>query len=160
MPKTGVGRNAPCPCGSGKKYKKCCRSKENQAQADYAAHHKHFGEVEVPADFSPWQVQAFLDRLDQLSNGAAEALKQGHLEKAESLGAELIEKYPDVIDGYWMRAQVCERQSRWQEAVEAYDTVLALIKAKRKAFDKSVCNDMRRARDAAARRVSENVSQS
>ncbi|HIC86576.1 MAG TPA: hypothetical protein EYP06_09830, partial [Desulfobacterales bacterium] len=19
-----VGRNAPCPCGSGKKYKKCC----------------------------------------------------------------------------------------------------------------------------------------
>ncbi|MCL0041203.1 SEC-C metal-binding domain-containing protein [Dehalococcoidia bacterium] len=21
----GVGRNDPCPCGSGKKYKKCCR---------------------------------------------------------------------------------------------------------------------------------------
>ncbi|MFO8085339.1 MAG: SEC-C metal-binding domain-containing protein, partial [Desulfobacterales bacterium] len=21
---TKVGRNAPCPCGSGKKYKKCC----------------------------------------------------------------------------------------------------------------------------------------
>ena len=23
-----VGRNAPCPCGSGKKYKKCCDSPE------------------------------------------------------------------------------------------------------------------------------------
>ncbi len=23
-----VGRNAPCPCGSGKKYKKCCLNKE------------------------------------------------------------------------------------------------------------------------------------
>ena len=23
-----VGRNDPCPCGSGKKYKKCCGSKE------------------------------------------------------------------------------------------------------------------------------------
>ena len=23
-PKTAVGRNDPCPCGSGKKYKKCC----------------------------------------------------------------------------------------------------------------------------------------
>lgn len=22
-----LGRNAPCPCGSGKKYKKCCRTK-------------------------------------------------------------------------------------------------------------------------------------
>ncbi len=28
--KTGpeIGRNDPCPCGSGKKYKKCCASKE------------------------------------------------------------------------------------------------------------------------------------
>jgi preprotein translocase subunit SecA len=25
-----VGPNDPCPCGSGKKYKKCCASKENQ----------------------------------------------------------------------------------------------------------------------------------
>lgn len=24
-----IGRNAPCPCGSGKKYKKCCLNKEN-----------------------------------------------------------------------------------------------------------------------------------
>lgn len=25
-----IGRNAPCPCGSGKKYKKCCIGKEEQ----------------------------------------------------------------------------------------------------------------------------------
>jgi hypothetical protein len=24
---TAVGRNAPCPCGSGKKYKRCCALK-------------------------------------------------------------------------------------------------------------------------------------
>ena len=24
---SAVGRNAPCPCGSGKKYKKCCANK-------------------------------------------------------------------------------------------------------------------------------------
>ncbi|MEW5760915.1 MAG: SEC-C metal-binding domain-containing protein, partial [Candidatus Thermoplasmatota archaeon] len=23
-----IGRNEPCPCGSGKKYKKCCLGKE------------------------------------------------------------------------------------------------------------------------------------
>ena len=27
--KTKVGDNDPCPCGSGKKYKKCCKLKEN-----------------------------------------------------------------------------------------------------------------------------------
>ena len=28
-----VGRNDPCPCGSGKKYKKCCMLKEQQPSA-------------------------------------------------------------------------------------------------------------------------------
>lgn len=27
-----VGRNDPCPCGSGKKYKKCCRDKDLAAE--------------------------------------------------------------------------------------------------------------------------------
>ncbi|MEW6219978.1 MAG: SEC-C metal-binding domain-containing protein [Thermodesulfobacteriota bacterium] len=26
-----IGRNTPCPCGSGKKYKKCCEKKEGTA---------------------------------------------------------------------------------------------------------------------------------
>jgi hypothetical protein len=29
-----IGRNDPCPCGSGKKYKKCCLGKENNAEAE------------------------------------------------------------------------------------------------------------------------------
>jgi preprotein translocase subunit SecA len=28
-----VGRNDPCPCGSGKKYKKCCLPREEEARA-------------------------------------------------------------------------------------------------------------------------------
>jgi len=28
-----VGRNDPCPCGSGKKYKRCCLPKEEEARA-------------------------------------------------------------------------------------------------------------------------------
>jgi hypothetical protein len=35
---TKIGRNDPCPCGSGKKYKKCCSAKDEQAAlAAYAA---------------------------------------------------------------------------------------------------------------------------
>lgn len=33
MSKT-VGRNAPCPCGSGLKYKRCCESKDLATQAE------------------------------------------------------------------------------------------------------------------------------
>lgn len=39
-----VGRNEPCPCGSGKKYKKCCLAKTQSAPDDLAAHyHKKYG---------------------------------------------------------------------------------------------------------------------
>lgn len=27
-----IGRNDPCPCGSGKKYKRCCMRKKTQAE--------------------------------------------------------------------------------------------------------------------------------
>lgn len=28
---SAIGRNEPCPCGSGKKYKRCCALKTNKA---------------------------------------------------------------------------------------------------------------------------------
>jgi hypothetical protein len=33
MDRDRVSRNAPCPCGSGKKYKHCCLRKEVEARA-------------------------------------------------------------------------------------------------------------------------------
>ncbi|MED4986482.1 SEC-C metal-binding domain-containing protein, partial [Geobacillus stearothermophilus] len=27
-----IGRNDPCPCGSGKKYKKCCMNKQQERE--------------------------------------------------------------------------------------------------------------------------------
>src|SRR5687767_13952526 len=32
---TGAGRNDPCPCGSGRKFKKCCLGKSDAATAVY-----------------------------------------------------------------------------------------------------------------------------
>jgi hypothetical protein len=32
-----VGRNDPCPCGSGEKYKKCCLQKDQAAKSAAAA---------------------------------------------------------------------------------------------------------------------------
>ena len=32
-----IGRNDPCPCGSGKKYKKCCQAKDEEARRKEAA---------------------------------------------------------------------------------------------------------------------------
>lgn len=32
--KTKIGRNDPCPCGSGRKYKKCCLNRYRYARLD------------------------------------------------------------------------------------------------------------------------------
>ncbi|MFZ5452813.1 MAG: SEC-C metal-binding domain-containing protein [Thermodesulfobacteriota bacterium] len=40
-----IGRNAPCPCGSGKKYKKCCLPKEQAKQVRQPTYHDHCLEV-------------------------------------------------------------------------------------------------------------------
>ena len=34
MPRKRISRNAPCPCGSGKKYKKCCYGKDFDFEKD------------------------------------------------------------------------------------------------------------------------------
>ena len=37
-----IERNSPCPCGSGKKYKKCCYGKDNIIHLDSSKHNKSF----------------------------------------------------------------------------------------------------------------------
>ena len=32
-----IGRNQPCPCGSGRKYKRCCLQKDNADSAEAGA---------------------------------------------------------------------------------------------------------------------------
>ena len=54
---TKIGRNAPCPCGSGKKYKHCCSGKVNNTAAELAA------EMEAQGEFADLEeVQAFVDQ--------------------------------------------------------------------------------------------------
>ena len=38
---TAINKNAPCPCGSGLKYKRCCLPKEQAAKAPAPGRRKH-----------------------------------------------------------------------------------------------------------------------
>ena len=49
-----VGRNEPCPCGSGKKFKKCCLSKVEQARSEVRA---------MREDRPPTTFNSMIDRL-------------------------------------------------------------------------------------------------
>ena len=64
-----IGRNEPCPCGSGKKYKKCCNSIKTLLGVDNSdSHNKNIGRQEaLLADLIGGIVDHELSRMDLLN---------------------------------------------------------------------------------------------
>lgn len=123
-----VGRNAPCPCGSGKQYKRCCREKDRAARsaADRAR--------------AVQQRQATLEayrqsqELDEASNAVVGLVRAGQLEQAERAALALRERYPEVPDGYERLALVHEARGELQQAAECYRKVIEMIRADPEGF--------------------------
>ncbi len=95
-----VGRNQPCPCGSGKKYKLCCLPKDEAAEV--AAR----GEPRRPPPLFgafPSQGSAVDDdyeRFEHMSNDAVDLIHAGNLEEAERICRRLLDEFPDLPDGH------------------------------------------------------------
>jgi tetratricopeptide (TPR) repeat protein len=100
-----VGRNAPCPCGSGKKYKKCCLLRQD-GKTRSAGPQMRF----IPV----------YTELDQLSNSVVDLIAQNKLDEAEAVSRKLLVDYPDQIDGFERLAQVYEARDEKEKAVEYY----------------------------------------
>ena len=102
-----IGRNAPCPCGSGKKYKKCCLLQEDGTKR-YSPKRKEARFIPV---YSP---------LDKLSNSVVDLIGKNKLDKAEAVSRKLLKKYPDQIDGFNRLAMVYEARGDKKKAAEYY----------------------------------------
>lgn len=94
-----TGRNAHCPCGSGKKYKKCCL---------------HASKPTAGSTF------VYTD-LDDLSNQVPELIKQEKYDEAEEVCRKLLEQYPDQIDGFHRSAQLFEAMADYDKAITFYN---------------------------------------
>ncbi len=100
-----VGRNAPCPCGSGKKYKKCCLLRPDGKTQSAGP---QMGFIPVYTE------------LDQLSNSVVDLIAQNKLDEAEAVSRKLLVDYPDQIDGLERLAQVYEARGQKDKAAEYY----------------------------------------
>ena len=99
------GRNDPCPCGSGKKYKKCCLPLHEESRA------KQQEAVSLTPGFTD---------LDDLSNSVVDLIGKGRLDEAEAACRELLTRYPDQIDGTERLAAVYEAKGEKKLAAEYY----------------------------------------
>ncbi|EFK05303.1 conserved hypothetical protein [delta proteobacterium NaphS2] len=98
-----IGRNEPCPCGSGKKYKKCCLN----------ASKLPIGGTFIYTD------------LDNLSNQVPDLIQDKKFDEAEAACRKLLRQYPEEIDGLHRYAELYEAQGKNWDAAEYYRKAVA-----------------------------------
>jgi tetratricopeptide (TPR) repeat protein len=120
-----IGRNEPCPCGSGKKYKHCCRTK------DEAATKAPVGPV-LLADHLPQHHPRFCEDCNAKIGVAARSvlalINNGKLDAAERTAQAMIESWPEIHDGYDCFAMVCEARGDKAQAADYYRKVIAMAR--------------------------------
>jgi tetratricopeptide (TPR) repeat protein len=115
---TLIGRNAPCPCGSGNKYKKCCLAKHEREAALQRI-------SSAPAAESSWELED--DGLDDLSNSVLGLIKARRFDDALDACQLLLHKFPDVVDGLERSALVYAALGDHAKAAALYRDALAFI---------------------------------
>jgi tetratricopeptide (TPR) repeat protein len=144
------GRNDPCPCGSGKKYKKCCLPKEEaeegkviakeQAAREERAAARRLEERQAKAAFlerflAANEVDEELEELTAASNAAVDLVKTGKLDEAEAAARGLLDRFPHVHDGWDRLGMVHEARGQNKEAADCYRKALEIIRAQPENYD-------------------------
>ena len=133
-----TGRNDPCPCGSGKKYKKCClpmheaeerqRAAEQQDERDQRAA-EHRASLRAARAAHALALAGFEDddELTTASNAAVELVRAGKLDEAERAARDLLDRFPEVHDGWDRLGMVFEARGDNRAAADCYRKVIAFI---------------------------------
>ena len=130
-----IGRNDLCPCGSGKKYKKCClASDEVAARAARPAQPAAVPERR-PSSASYVQERDQLDELTEASNAVVDMVQAGNLDAAEQAAHDLLARFPDAHDGYDRLGMVCEARGDQRQAADYYRKAINVIRNHPDAYD-------------------------
>jgi hypothetical protein len=135
MSRKRISRNAPCPCGSGKKYKHCCYHKGFEWQADDGGNiHKSIPMSSEVSEIMDQQRQKFIDKygrepgaddpvffdvppLEHLEHEMVQAMKAANLDPAfiyafEKTGLLVTEQNQHLLSD--------QDLAEWQAAIDEY----------------------------------------
>jgi len=121
-----IGRNDPCPCGSGQKYKRCCLPRDEAAATARAAADRAAALAREAVPSGPAASVEIvgeddgLDGLDEASNRPIDLIDAGRLDEAEQAAHDLLQRYPQVHDGLERLAMVYAARGDRVRAAEYY----------------------------------------
>jgi hypothetical protein len=136
MPRKKLSRNAPCPCGSGKKYKHCCWGKNFDWEEDESGNRfRSIPMTQEMADILHEQRQKFIDKygrepgpndpvffdmppLEHIEHQTVEAMKRAGIDPAiiyayEKTGRLVTEENQHMLPETAL--------NEWQAAIEEYE---------------------------------------
>jgi tetratricopeptide (TPR) repeat protein len=123
-----IGRNDPCACGSGKKYKKCCMASDVAAVRAARPAQPAAVPARRPSLASYVQEHDERDELTEASNAVVAMVQAGNLDAAEQAAHDLLARFPDVHDGYDRLGMVCEARGDHRQAADYYRKAINVIR--------------------------------
>jgi tetratricopeptide (TPR) repeat protein len=139
------GRNDPCHCGSGKKYKKCCQPKDEVPEREELAKDRREEREEAhrvkmrrakEEYFASLVVEEDEDEeLTKASNAAVDLVQAGKFEEAEAAARDLIARYPEVHDGWDRLGMMYETRGENKTAADCYRKALEIIRERPQQYD-------------------------
>jgi len=143
---TKTGRNEPCPCGSGKKYKHCCLKRDEAAEREALAAVRQANQERAAsrprlADLATTIADRLAaqydddDELTNASNAAVDLVRAGKLDEAEQAARDLLVRFPDVHDGYDRLGMVYEARGDNKQAADCYRKVIDFIREHPDQYD-------------------------
>ena len=127
-----IGRNDLCPCGSGKKYKKCCLASDEAAARAARPVQPAAAPARQPSLANYFQER---DELTEASNAVVDMVQAGNLDAAEQAAHDLLARFPDGHDGYDRLGMVYEARGDQRQAADYYRKVIDVIRNHPENYD-------------------------
>src|SRR3984957_8490339 len=130
-----IGRNDPCHCNSGKKYKQCCMVSDEAAARAARPIRQTAAPARRPSLASYVQEHDERDELTEASNAVVDMVQAGNLDAAEQAAHDLLARFPDVHDGYDRLGMVCEARGDHRQAADCYHKAITIIRDHPENYD-------------------------
>ena len=121
-----IGRNDACPCGSGKKYKRCCLTAQVAvANPDAATTAANIANPVVGGDDI---CDCCLEDLEQRADRALDLILDGHVDDAEAIAHDLMRDFPREVEGIDLLSMVSEARGERERAAELLRRAIAIVR--------------------------------
>lgn len=126
-----IGRNDACPCGSGKKHKKCCLEPSTAAPVSAVESlAAHTAVCQSCGHHGPVAEDDEIDELNDRADHILDVLLDGRIDAAETLCRDFLRDFPGEAEGLDLLSMIYEDRGQRERALELLREASAIAHAR------------------------------